>query len=90
MLCTINHLNPFSPRWFQLGLCPDWNKFPGSLLCRFFTFMLILFCLHTMGLGMFRFVASLARNENIAATAGSLYFLLLLLLGGFLLQRSAY
>ena len=51
--------------------------------------MLILFCLHTMGLGMFRFVASLCRNENVAATAGSFFFLVLLLLGGFLLPRGA-
>ena len=51
--------------------------------------MLILFCLHTMGLGMFRFVASLCRDETIASTAGSFFFLVLLLLGGFLLPRRA-
>jgi len=56
---------------------------------RFFTFMLLLFLLHSMGLGMFRLIASLCRDETISSTGGAFFFLTLLLLGGFLLPRSA-
>ncbi len=56
---------------------------------RFFTFMLLLFLLHSMGLGMFRVIASLCRDETISSTGGAFFFLTLLLLGGFLLPRSA-
>ena len=54
---------------------------------RFFTFMLLLFLLHSMGLGMFRVIASLCRDETISSTGGAFFFLVLLLLGGFLLPR---
>ena len=60
-----------------------------ELLCRFFTFMLLLFLLHSMGLGMFRVIASLCRDETISSTGGAFFFLVLLLLGGFLLPRRA-
>ena len=51
--------------------------------------MLLLFLLHSMGLGMFRLIASLCRDETISSTGGAFFFLTLLLLGGFLLPRSA-
>ena len=51
--------------------------------------MLLLFLLHSMGLGMFRVIASLCRDETISSTGGAFFFLTLLLLGGFLLPRSA-
>lgn len=44
--------------------------------------------LHSMGIGLFRFNGSLMRNENIASTGGAFLFLILLLLGGFLLAKN--
>ena len=55
-------------------------------MCRFFTFLLYLFLLHTLGISMFRFVAALCRNETVMAVVGSAFFLILILLGGFLLS----
>ncbi len=43
--------------------------------------------LHSMGIGLFRFNGALCRNENIASTGGAFLFLVLLLLGGFLLSK---
>lgn len=57
------------------------------LLCRFFTFILLLFLVHSMGIAMFRCLGALARNEVIASTGGSFFFLILLLVGGFLLAK---
>lgn len=39
------------------------------------------------GIAMFRFIASVCRNETVASTGGAFFFLVLLLLGGFLLAR---
>ena len=61
-----------------MSVCPD--------LSRFFTFLLFLFLLHTLGIAMFRFVAALCRNETVMAVVGSAFFLILILLGGFLLS----
>ena len=41
-----------------------------------------------MGIALFRFIGALARNEVIASTGGSFLFLILLLVGGFLLSKS--
>ena len=49
---------------------------------RFFTLVLLLFLLHSVGLAIFRFQGSLCRNENIASTGGAFLFLVMLLLGG--------
>lgn len=57
------------------------------LVCRFFTFILLLFLVHSMGIALFRFLGSLCRNEVIASTGGSFFFLILLLVGGFLLAK---
>lgn len=57
-------------------------------LLRFFTFILLLFLVHSMGIGLFRFIGGLARNEVIASTGGSFFFLILLLVGGFLLAKN--
>ena len=51
--------------------------------------MLLLALLHSMGITMFRFMASLCRHETIASTVGSSFFVTLILLGGFLLPRGA-
>lgn len=39
------------------------------------------------GIGMFRCVAALCRNETVGNTGSSFFFLVLMLLGGFLLSR---
>ena len=57
-------------------------------LLRFFTFILLLFLVHSMGIALFRFIGGLARNEVIASTGGSFFFLILLLVGGFLLAKN--
>lgn len=65
--------------YYPVGLAPEAS--------RFFYFLLALLVLHSMGIGMFRFIASACRNETVAATGGSFFFLVLVLLGGFLLAR---
>ena len=49
--------------------------------------MLLLALVHSMGIAMFRTIGALARNETVASTGGSFLFLVLLLLGGFLLAK---
>ncbi|KAK9916362.1 hypothetical protein WJX75_001804 [Coccomyxa subellipsoidea] len=66
--------------YYPVGLAPE----PG----RFFTLILLLAMLHNMGISLFRFNGSLCRNENIASTGGAFLFLVLLLLGGFLLAKN--
>lgn len=58
--------------------------------CRFFTYLLFLFLLHTLGIAMFRFVAALCRDETVMAVVGSSFFLILILLGGFLLSAGPF
>ena len=38
--------------------------------CRFFTFVLLLFLLHSMGISLFRLTGSICRDETIASTGG--------------------
>eukprot|EP00208_Stichococcus_sp_RCC1054_P006723 CAMPEP_0206141786 /NCGR_PEP_ID=MMETSP1473-20131121/14100_1 /ASSEMBLY_ACC=CAM_ASM_001109 /TAXON_ID=1461547 /ORGANISM="Stichococcus sp, Strain RCC1054" /LENGTH=1124 /DNA_ID=CAMNT_0053536477 /DNA_START=231 /DNA_END=3601 /DNA_ORIENTATION=+ len=65
--------------YYPVGLAPEAS--------RFFFFLFMLFLLHSMGIAMFRCIASICRNETVASTGGSFFFLVLLLLGGFLLAR---
>lgn len=44
-------------------------------------------CRPSQGIGMFRCLASIFRNETVSSTGGAFFFLVLLLLGGFLLAR---
>ena len=37
---------------------------------RFFTFVLLLFLLHSMGIALFRLTGSICRDETIASTGG--------------------
>ncbi|KAK9131815.1 hypothetical protein Scep_011343 [Stephania cephalantha] len=55
---------------------------------RFFRFMLLLFATHQMALGLFRFMASIARDMIIANTFGSASLLITLLMGGFILPKA--
>ncbi|KNA25912.1 hypothetical protein SOVF_002340 [Spinacia oleracea] len=54
---------------------------------RFFRFMLLLFLIHQMALGLFRMVATLARDMVIANTCSSASLLAVLCLGGFILPK---
>ncbi|KAK1589123.1 hypothetical protein Q3G72_030665 [Acer saccharum] len=54
---------------------------------RFFRFMLLLFSAHQMALGLFRLMASLARDMVIANTFGSAAILIIFLLGGFIVPK---
>ncbi|KAK2969189.1 hypothetical protein RJ640_025902 [Escallonia rubra] len=54
---------------------------------RFFRYMLLLFTVHQMALGLFRSMAAIARDMIIANTFGSAALLIIFLLGGFILPK---
>ncbi|CAL4924482.1 unnamed protein product [Urochloa decumbens] len=56
---------------------------------RFFRFMLLLFSLHQMALGLFRMMGAIARDMTIANTFGSAALLAIFLLGGFIVPKEA-
>ncbi|XP_066345250.1 ABC transporter G family member 51 isoform X1 [Miscanthus floridulus] len=56
---------------------------------RFFHFMLLLFSVHQMALGLFRMMGAIARDMTIANTFGSAALLAIFLLGGFLIPKEA-
>ncbi|KAK2641153.1 hypothetical protein Ddye_022916 [Dipteronia dyeriana] len=58
---------------------------PGPV--RFFRFLFLLFSVHQMALGLFRMMASLARDMVIANTFGSAALLIIFLLGGFIIPK---
>jgi len=49
--------------------------------------MLLLFMLHQMALGLFRFMAALARDMVIANTFGTAALMIIFLLGGFIIPK---
>ncbi|KAF5175160.1 Pleiotropic drug resistance abc transporter, partial [Thalictrum thalictroides] len=65
--------------YYTVGFAPG----AGS----FFRFMFVLFSVHQMALGLFRMMASIARDMIIANTFGSAAILVVLLLGGFILPK---
>ena len=54
---------------------------------RFFRFMLLLFSIHQMALGLFRTMGSIARDLVVANTFGSAALLAIFLLGGFIIPK---
>ncbi|KAG7637916.1 ABC transporter G family member 31 [Arabidopsis thaliana] len=66
--------------YFTVGLAPSAG--------RFFRYMLLLFSVHQMALGLFRMMASLARDMVIANTFGSAAILIVFLLGGFVIPKA--
>ncbi|KAH7838131.1 hypothetical protein Vadar_022406 [Vaccinium darrowii] len=66
--------------YYTVGLAPDAG--------RFFRFMFLLFSIHQMALGLFRMMASLARDMIIANTFGSAGLLVVFLLGGFIIPKA--
>ncbi|XP_027337469.1 ABC transporter G family member 31-like [Abrus precatorius] len=65
--------------YYSIGLAPA----PG----RFFRHMALLFMLHQMALGLFRFMASLARDMVLANTFGTAALMIVFLLGGFIIPK---
>ncbi|KAF8396936.1 hypothetical protein HHK36_018571 [Tetracentron sinense] len=55
---------------------------------RFFRFTFLLFSVHQMALGLFRMMASIARDMIIANTFGSAALLVIFLLGGFIIPKA--
>ncbi|XP_051131702.1 ABC transporter G family member 31 [Andrographis paniculata] len=66
--------------YYSVGFAPS--------VGRFFRFMLLLFSVHQMALGLFRTMASVARDMIIANTFGSAALLAIFLLGGFILPKA--
>ncbi|WVY92651.1 hypothetical protein V8G54_031739 [Vigna mungo] len=66
--------------YYSVGFAPA----PG----RFFRYMLLLLMLHQMALGLFRFMAALARDMVIANTFGSAALMIIFLLGGFIIPKA--
>ncbi|XP_020533622.1 ABC transporter G family member 31 isoform X2 [Jatropha curcas] len=56
---------------------------------RFFRFLFLLFTVHQMALGLFRMMASIARDMVIANTFGSASLLIIFLLGGFIIPKDS-
>ncbi|KAI4973612.1 hypothetical protein ZWY2020_041393 [Hordeum vulgare] len=56
---------------------------------RFFRFMLLLFSIHQMALGLFRMMGAVARDMTIANTFGSAALMVIFLLGGFIIPKEA-
>lgn len=48
---------------------------------------LLLFLLHNMAISIFRAIGALARNLVVANALGSMFLMILLMLGGFILPR---
>lgn len=65
--------------YFTVGFAPSAG--------RFFCYMLILFSIHQMALGLFRMMASISRDMILANTFGSAALLIVFLLGGFIIPK---
>ncbi|KAH9321633.1 hypothetical protein KI387_016272 [Taxus chinensis] len=67
--------------YYVIGFAPEAE--------RFFRQIFLLFLLHQMALGLFKFVASLGRNMIISQTFGSFALVVVFVLGGFVISREA-
>ncbi|KAL9660657.1 hypothetical protein QQ045_025474 [Rhodiola kirilowii] len=65
--------------YYSVGLAPSAG--------RFFRYMFLLFTIHQMALGLFRMMASLARDIIIANTFGSAALMIIFLMGGFIIPK---
>ncbi|KAK7289806.1 hypothetical protein RIF29_03766 [Crotalaria pallida] len=65
--------------YYTIGFAPA----PG----RMFRFMLLLFMVHQMALGLFKFMAAVARDMVLANTFGSAALMLVFLMGGFIIPK---
>ncbi|RDY09362.1 ABC transporter G family member 39, partial [Mucuna pruriens] len=65
--------------YYTIGYAPDSS--------RFFRQLLAFFCVHQMGLSLFRFTAALGRTQVVANTLGFFILLLTYVLGGFIIAK---
>eukprot|EP00249_Psilotum_nudum_P025134 c29384_g1_i2 orf=661-5040(+) len=65
--------------YYVIGFAPEAG--------RFFRQFLLLIAVHQMALGLFRFIAGVARSMVIANTFGSFALLIIFVLGGFIIAR---
>lgn len=66
--------------YFVMFICP-------VKISRFFRYMLVLFSIHQMALGLFRSMAAISRDIVISNTFGSAALLVILLMGGFIMPK---
>lgn len=74
--------------------CPEGDSGPTPMEAetrkrRFFSFMCILFMVHSTAIGLFRAMGAIGRSLVIAYTIAWLLFIMLILLGGFVIVKSA-
>lgn len=81
-------------RMFQIYSCVRnviveilWLETDGVFVYRFFRYMLLLFLMHQMAIGLFRLIGALGRTMVIANTFGSFALLTAFVLGGFILAK---
>ncbi|ESR38298.1 hypothetical protein CICLE_v10027679mg [Citrus x clementina] len=67
--------------YFTVGFAPETG--------RFFRHMFLLFSLHQMALGLFRMMASIARDMVVANTFASSSLLIVFLMGGFIIPKES-
>ncbi|KAJ7568416.1 hypothetical protein O6H91_01G032000 [Diphasiastrum complanatum] len=65
--------------YYVIGFAPEAG--------RCFRQFLILFCVHQMALGLFRFIASIGRNMIVSYTIGAFALLICFVLGGYVVDR---
>ncbi|KAJ7541808.1 hypothetical protein O6H91_10G077700 [Diphasiastrum complanatum] len=65
--------------YYVVGLAPE--------VGRFFRYMLLLFVMHQMAVGLFRLTGAIGRNMIVANTFGSFAVMVVFLLGGFILTK---
>ncbi|KAK3226771.1 hypothetical protein Dsin_006633 [Dipteronia sinensis] len=65
--------------YYTIGFAPS--------AARFFRQFIALFCIHQMGLSLFRFIAAVGRADVVANTLGTFSLLLTLVLGGFIVAK---
>ncbi|PIA48197.1 hypothetical protein AQUCO_01400641v1, partial [Aquilegia coerulea] len=65
--------------YYAVGLAPSPERFLSQLL--------LMFNLHQMSLSLFRFIASLGRNQIVTNTFGAFVLLVIFVLGGFIVSK---
>ncbi|CAI0467875.1 unnamed protein product [Linum tenue] len=66
--------------YYSVGFAPE--------IWRFFRYVLLLFSVHQMALGMFRTLASVARDMVVATTFASVCLLIIISSGGFIIPKA--
>ncbi|KAH7438824.1 hypothetical protein KP509_04G032700 [Ceratopteris richardii] len=67
--------------YYTIGLAPEAG--------RFFRYMLLLFLIHQMAIGLFRLIGAIGKTMVVSQTFGSFALLVVFLLGGFVLSKDS-